>query len=209
MRSGTESVLQPRSSRELKFSSSTWMHQQQQQRLLLWRSLQSSSHVNITAVCRYRPEPPGEPTLSCPEAAASRPGSGLTELRRTPHRTAQPRRTPQRPAQSSDRWVLDGFVLKWCAAAGTDSSLCSVKFCWCQTEVHSDVQDLFLILRTEPEVRFRHKLLEEPVYLSSQCLDLLMKDERVFKSWFWCLFQFPGSLKNLLLVIDRVSWDLL
>lgn len=100
MRSGTESVLQPRSSRELKFSSSTWMYQQQQQRLLLWRSLQSSSHVNITAVCRYRPEPPGEPTPSCPEAAASRPGSGLTELRRTPHRTAQPRTDPHSPAES-------------------------------------------------------------------------------------------------------------
>ena len=57
----------------------------------------------LTAVCRYRPEPPGEPTLSCPEAAASRPGSGLTEPRRAPQSPAEPRRSPQRPAESSDR----------------------------------------------------------------------------------------------------------
>ena len=137
-----------RNSREVKFPSSTWMHHQQQQRLLLWRSLQSRSHVNsLQSVGTVRS------LQVSPQSAVLKP----------PHhvwspdylRPAETRTAPQRPAETRREFWPVSFrrVCSERCAAGTDSSLCSVKFCWCQTEVLSDVQDLFLIHRTEPEVR--------------------------------------------------------
>lgn len=186
-----------RNSREVKFPSSTWMHHQQQQRLLLWRSLQSRSHVNsLQSVGTVRS------LQVSPQSAVLKPPhhvQGPDYLR-----PAETRRDPQR--------VLTGEF---------QTGLFWKMRCWyrqltvfCEVLLVSDWSSLrcsgFILdssNRTWSPVRTEPSLVELTVLM-------LMKNELVCKSWFWCLSswrvlvvleEFPGSLKNQLLVIDRVS----